>query len=349
MKLKYYFILIIPIISGCEKILIGPEPQNTPAENFDVLWTTIDEKYGLFPVSNLNWDSLYNVYGSQIDASTTEEQLWDLSCGLLSHLHNGHVSLINKQYSRYYTADNPSPEDVAGVDPVVIKNYYLEEPYVSGEGFITYGKIKNTGLGYIGLSSFYFAQNGRDWIRDMDEVIKDLYECEGMVIDIRNNGGGFVRNDEYAAALFVDREVIYYYSRQKTGTGHYDFGEPIAKTVYPRKDTIKFTKKNAVLTNRGTASGGEAFVLALRNLPYSVHIGDTTLGAIGEVPHVAQLPNGWVLYYPCTLSLYPDGTSPEGTGVMPDIVIKNTPADVLAGRDIVLERAIEYLDQTPGS
>jgi hypothetical protein len=344
MKLKIFFILLLPFILGCEKILIGPEPENTPVANFDALWTTIDEKYGLFPVSDLNWDSLYNVYRGEINESTTDGQLWDICCDLLSHLKNGHVTLVNDKFTRYYSADSPHPDVYSGVNISMIKSNYLIDPTVTGEGFITYGRIKNTGLGYVNISSFYFAASGRDWIRDLENVVKDLLECEGIIIDIRNNGGGYVRNDEYAAGLFLDREVIYYYSRQKTGPGHDDFGEAIAKYVYPRRDTLKFIKKNAVLTNRATASGGEAFALALGNLPYSVQIGDSTLGAIGEVSHVAQLPNGWVLYYPCTLSLYPDGTSPEGIGVIPDILINNTPEDVQSGRDIVIERAIEYLN-----
>jgi hypothetical protein len=344
MKLIIGLFLLMPLMAGCEKVLIGPGPGNSAADNFDVLWTTIDEKYGLFPVSDLNWDSLYTVYRAQIDESTTENQLWDISCDLLSHLRNGHVSLINSKYTKSYSAEVADPDYVAGVSIEVIKSNYLVNPAVTGEGFITYGKIRNTDLGYIGINSFYFAPNGRDWIPDLDNVIKELNVCTGIVIDVRNNGGGYVRNDEYAAAMFIDQEVIYYYSKQKTGPAHDDFGEPLAKSISPRKDDPKFTKKNAVLTNRATASGGEAFTLALKNLSYSVQIGDSTMGAIGEVTHVAQLPNGWVLYYPCTLSLYPDGTSPEGIGVIPDILINNTPADVLAGRDRVLERAIENLN-----
>ncbi len=344
MKISIFILLLIPLVSGCEKILIGTGPENTPSDNFNILWTTIDEKYGLFPVSDLNWDSLHTVYYSQIDESTSDEQLWNICSGLLSHLKNGHISLYNKNYTRRYCPDDAQPDVYSGVSIDLIKSKYLEEPKVSGEGFIVYGKLKNSGLGYIMISSFYYAANGRDWILDMDQVITELQECKGIVIDVRNNGGGYLRNDEYAASLFLDREVVYYYSKQKTGPGHDDFGEATAKTIYPREGP-GFTGKNAVLTNRATASGGEAFALALGNLPYSVQIGDTTLGAIGEVSHVAQLPNGWTLYYPCTLSLYPDGTSPEGIGVIPDIVINNTPMDVTSGRDFVIEKAIEYLSE----
>lgn len=341
MKIRICFLfLIIPLFSGCERMLIGPEPENSPAENFEVLWKTIDEKYGLFPVSDVNWDSLHTVYSEMINESTTDQDLWNICCALLSHLKNGHVSLFNKNYTRSYSSDYATPDVYQAVSRDVIKERYLSDPEETGEGIIVYGKVRNTELGYIMISSFYNSISGRDWISDLDEVIRKLNQCEGIIIDVRNNGGGYVRNFAYAASFFLDREVIYYYSKQKTGPGHNDFGEPIPRKLYPREDGFGFTGKNAVLTNRATASGGEAFALTLRNLPYSELIGDTTLGAIGEVSHVAQLPNGWTLNYPGTLSLYPDGTSPEGIGVIPEIIIKNSVDNIRFGRDVVLERAI---------
>lgn len=81
----------------------------------------------------------------------------------------------------------------------------------------------------------------------------------------------------------------------------------------------------------------------LKNVPASVQIGDTTTGVFGEVTHVAQMPNGWTLNYPCTLTTTPDGKSPEGIGIIPDIALENTKADVLAGNDKVLEFAIKHL------
>ncbi len=345
MKISLYIGMIMILLTGCENILLGPGPEDTPEANFDVLWKTIDEKYGLFPVCDVNWDLLYSVYRSQIDENTTSTELWDICCGLLSHLENGHVTLINKSYNNWYSADNPSTDIYKSFSINVVKTMYLDNPSVAGDGYVTYGRIRNSSLGYIHIKSFLGVAGGRDWIRDLDEVIEDLDQCEGIIVDVRNNGGGFTRNDLYAASLFIDREITYYFSSLKTGPGPNDFGDPIAKIVNPHPGNAGYVKKNAVLTNRFTASGGEAFTLILNNLPYSTQIGDTTMGAIGEVSHVAQLPNGWTLNYPCTLSVLPDGTSPEGIGIAPDIEINNTLEDVNAGRDKVVEYAIECLTQ----
>lgn len=342
--MKNYCLIIFGLLlsTSCEKMLVGPEPENSPAGSFDVLWKGVDEKYGLFPVSNLNWDSLYTVYRDQINKSTTDNDLWNICCGLLSHLNNGHVEFTDKNFSRGYSPVTCT-YDRNTVNPDLIKNRYLLNPRVTGEGFITYGYIKNSNLGYICIRSFHGAANGRDWIRDMDQVIRELYGCDGIILDVRNNGGGFTRNDLYAASFFIKEKITYYYSRQKTGTGHNDFGDPMAKIIYPRNDTLKYVKKNVVLTNRYSASGAEAFTLILSYLPYSTQIGDTTRGAFGEVSHEILMPNGWILFYPCTLTTLADGSSPEGVGLVPDIVINNTVDDVNAGRDKVVEQAIDYL------
>ena len=335
--------LTVLLLAGCERMLIGPDPEDTAGSNFDVLWKTLDEKYGLFPVTDVDWNSLYGLYRSQIDESTTDNELWNICCQLLAPLENGHITLQIKGATKYFTPEFPDVEIFNGFNIDVVRSRYLSGPVKTGEGNITYGRINETNLGYICIHSFGGASNGRDWVRDMADVVTEFSGCDGIIIDVRNNGGGFTRNDLYAASLFIDRDITYYYSRLKTGPGHDDFGDRIAKIVYPRSDVPGFTKKNVVLTNRFTASGAEAFTLICKNLPYSTQIGDTTIGAIGEVSHVAQMPNGWILKYPCSLTVLADGTSPENIGIAPDILINNTMRDVNAGRDRVVEYAIQYL------
>ncbi len=82
--------------------------------------------------------------------------------------------------------------------------------------------------------------------------------------------------------------------------------------------------------------------MAFKTLPYVTVLGDTTNGAHGTMIG-RELANGW--FY----SLVPqevelsDGKSYEGIGLAPDIYIQNTPAEILAGSDKVLELAIDKL------
>ena len=344
--MKKYLPLILIVFflfTGCEKVLLGPGPDNTPAGNFDVLWKTIDEKYGQFPVRDVNWDSLYNVYRKMITSSTTENELWNISSQLLAPLNDAHIALFNRGYTTWYTPWNIDFERNKGFDLGLIKSKFLSNPDVTGEGIIIWGTVKNANLGYIHLSTFGPAANGRNWVYDIDRVINELSASDGIILDVRNNGGGFLVNVLYVASAFVDREITYFYSQLKTGPGHNDFGEPVAKKVTPRNTGPLYSGKIVLLTNRFSSSGSEVVAQILKNVPASVQIGDTTTGVVGEVTHVAQMPNGWTLNYPCTLTTTPDGKSPEGIGIIPDIALENTKADVLAGNDIVLEFAIKYL------
>ena len=341
------FILIIfsitCVLGACEKNILGPAAENTPQENFKVLWTLLDEKYGLFPVRKANWDSLYTMYSGQIDNSTTENELWTICGNLITHLNDGHITLFNRNYTNWLGSSTLDPSKKEGFSRELVKSKYLQNISVSGEGYITSGKLVNSNIAYLYISSFNPVPNGRDWIKDIDPIIKKLPDYDATIIDLRNNGGGFAKNDRYFSSSFIDRELTYYYSQVKTGTGHSDFGPRTAKIISPRKDNVIYKGKIVLLTNRFTASGGEIVALIFKNLAYSTQIGDTTMGCFGEVTQVGQMPNGWTINFPCTLTTYEDGTSPEGIGIIPDIVIDNTKQDIAAGKDKVLERAIKFL------
>jgi carboxyl-terminal processing protease len=344
MKKNLSLLLILSLLfCGCEKMLLGPGPENSSAGNFEVLWKTIDEKYGQFSVKDVNWDSLYNVYSKKITSSTTEYELWQFSSQLLAPLNDAHITLFNRNYTNWYTPWNIDFERKKGFDLGLIKNKFLSNPAVTGEGIITWGTITNTNIRYIHLSTFGPAANGRNWVQDIDNVLTDISLSDGLILDVRNNGGGFLVNTLYVASAFVDREITYFYSQLKTGPGHNDLSEPLAKKVFPRSTGPLYSGRMILLTNRFSSSGSEVLAQILKYVPSSEQIGDTTTGVVGEVTHVAQLPNGWTLNYPCTLTTTPDGKSPEGIGIIPDIALENTKADVLAGRDIVLEFAIKHL------
>lgn len=328
------------VFEGCERILLGPGPENTPQGNFDVLWKTLDEKYGQFSVKNVNWDSLYIFYNKQITSSTTENELWSIASQLLAPLNDAHITLFNRSYTDWYTPWSIDFERKKGFDLGLVRNKFLSNPAVTGEGIITWSKIKNTNVGYIHLSTFGPAANGRNWVSDIDNVINELSASDGIILDVRNNPGGFLVNALNVASAFIDHDITYFYSQLKTGPGHNDLSEPVAKKVLRRSTGPLYSGKIVLLTNRFSSSGSEVVAQILKNIPATEQIGDTTTGVVGEVTHVAQLPNGWTLNYPCTLTTTPDGISPEGIGIIPDIAIENTIADILAGNDRVMELAI---------
>jgi len=332
------------IAAGCEEALLGPPPENAPRANFDMLWKTFDENYALFPVKAVNWDSLRLLYGSMITPATGEGDLWNLSTGLLSNLDDGHVKLMNRDFSRVYDASHLALRKADDFSLDLVRNRYLASPGVAGAGLITYGRIRNSRVGYIHIASFVSTVgNGADWAYDIDGVLRELQDTDWLILDVRNNGGGLVVTLQIIASAFIDHSILYFWQRAKTGPKHDDFGSPVSLVVSPRAGAPGYGKSIALLTNRFSASGSEHLTGIFRTLSTVTQIGDTTFGAFGDIINVAQLPNGWTFTYPCKLTTTPDGSCYEGIGFVPDVLVRNSASDISAGVDRVIEYAIAHI------
>ncbi len=247
---------------------------------------------------------------------------------MLTHLNDGHVTLFNKGISKWYSSSEISRRKIEDFSLDLVKNKFLANIKTAGDGYFTYGIIKSLliskKIGYIYIATFAASNtgNGYEWSYDIDKIIQEFYDCDAMIIDLRNNGGGLKITGKIIASVFVDREITYFYQQEKTGAGHNDFGEPLPLTVFPRKDVPNFTKKIALLTNRLSASGSEHFSQLFKNLSYSTQIGDTTYGCFGDIIGTGTLPNGWTFSYPCRLTKTPEGFCPKELGLFLTYLLK---------------------------
>jgi len=344
-KKNILLILLLVFLSfNCEDLLLGHEPENNPKENFNILWKTFDRNYALFTVKTINWDSLYAVYSSKISASTTNNELWDIMTGLLSNLNDGHTKLFNENYTKGFNSSAIAKRKADDFSLNLIRASKLDNPNVTGSGLITYGKIKNENIGYIHIASFALSGSYEvKWAYDIDKVVMELADCDAIIVDLRNNGGGLRAAEDIIVSAFIDRQITYFYQQTKIGPGHNDLSDYIPISVSPGEGAQRFTKKNVLLTNRFSASGAEWVTQVFKSLQYSTQIGDTTFGAFGDIISVAQLPNGWTYTYPCRLTTTPEGKCYEGKGIVPDYLVENSKADINAGKDNVINFAVEYL------
>jgi len=97
-----------------------------------------------------------------------------------------------------------------------------------------------------------------------------------------------------------------------------------------------------LLTCDSVFSGGEAFALAIRELPYVTIIGDHTNGIFSYTLD-RKLPNGWRYCLPYQVYFSSDMISYEGKGVPADIELFNKKADIENGIDPLIARALEVL------
>ena len=125
----------------------------------------------------------------------------------------------------------------------------------------------------------------------------------------------------------------------KTGSGHSDFSVPEPVVVHPFNG-IRYNKKVAVLTDRGTYSSGSLLSLATKAIPNIFLVGDTTGGGLG-MPNGGQLPNGWTYRFSVTQSLTLDKKPDYENGVPPDIEVLFNWNHLM--NDEILDRAIKEL------
>lgn len=325
-------LLLLP--AGCIR---EDDVTNTPEGNFETLWKIIDEHYCFLEYKQIDWDAIHTRYSKLITNNMAGEGLFEVLGKMLNELQDGHVNLASSHNVSYYDAwyqDYPRNfrEDI-------VEDYYLGKAstdYRTAAG-MKY-KILEDNIGYIRYESFSTGiGNG-----NLDEVLSYLAVCNGLIIDVRNNGGGNVTNSTRIAARFTNEKVLTGYISHKTGKGHNDFSEPYPIYLEPNEG-VRWQKKVVVLTNRRSYSATNDFVNQMRCLPNVTIMGDKTGGGSG-MPFTSELPNGWTVRFSASPH-YGLNMGQIEWGIDPDIKVDILPEDEAASppRDTIIETARAFL------
>ena len=154
-------------------------------------------------------------------------------------------------------------------------------------------KIFDNNIGYIRYESFSSGVGDGN----LDEILVYLATCNGLIIDVRDNGGGNLTNSSRIAARFTNNKILTGYIQHKTGTGHSDFSKPEPIYLEP-SNSIRWQKKVVILTNRRCYSATNDFVNLMRSIDNGniIQVGDQTGGGSG-LPFTSELPNGWSIRF----------------------------------------------------
>lgn len=334
MKSTLYLILLLLFFSGCEKVFMEKEPSDNEETNFDYLWNTANEKYSFFEYKGINWDDIYSEYRPQVYDGMSNVKLFSVLKNMLNELEDGHVNLTAPfDISRYNFKYN-APENF---NFRLLKDHYIGWDYrVTGSLINTSFERDGKSIGYIYYNSFSnFVQNA-----DIDFVIGAFLQMDGIILDMRSNGGGSVSNIYKIGSRFVDEKRFIYSSAMKNGPGHENFTE--ASEVYMEKGgAYQYTNKVMLLTNRGCYSATSFFTLAMKAFPHVIQVGDTTGGGLGA-PAGFELPNGWGYRFSVSRTFSPQGENLEN-GIPPDVTVWMDPQHELEGIDDIMEKAIELI------
>lgn len=336
---KLIFIFAITAITvSCSKLVLNKEKESNAKNVFEHLWYEIKIKYSFLDYKQLNWDEIKLKYEKKIEDEMEQEALFEVCADMMNEMRDGHANLIAPfDVSYYYPVFLNSPQNYDS--RLVLTNYLMRK----GANMQSTGALDNCIFDTLGLKiGFirYTSFSERLYTEDLDYVLNKMQHCDGLILDVRSNSGGSSSNIFSLAGRFADSKRLAFVSYAKNGAAPNSFDKGTSLFIEP-KGNIQFTKRIALLTNRGCYSATSFFTLAMKTFPYVKVIGDTTGGGLG-VPNGGQLPNGWTYRFSVTQTITPDGKNFEN-GVPPDITVWMKDSATYNGFDDIIERGIKYI------
>lgn len=221
---------------------------------------------------------------------------------------------------------------------------------------------------YVALNSFSDPKIGPLF----ENLLPSLEKAKGVIIDLRNNGGGddgiafnilkhFIQDsvlvgsssmvrmyDPYLAAIgrYVKLADTVGNTNKKEGwllyNGYAVFDKPGFSRSKIDPGTLRIKAPVAILTGSNTESAAEDFLIAADNQKHITTIGEPTNGSTG-MPYRFDLPGGGSARVCVKKDTYPDGREFVGYGIQPHMHVSPTVSDYLENKDAVLEAALQYL------
>jgi carboxyl-terminal processing protease len=165
------------------------------------------------------------------------------------------------------------------------------------------------------------------------DAVQACADCAGFIIDLRGNPGGLGIMAMGMAGWFIEKPD------QRLGTMH-TRQAPLKFTVNPRPPTYRGPL--AILVDGSSGSTSEVLAGGMKDLGRARIFGTRTAGA--ALPSaIDRLPNGDAFQHALADYISEGGQPLEGVGVAPDVEVRLTRAVLLAGRDPVLDAAIEWI------
>ena len=313
------------------------EYDNSPKGNFEALWKIMDEHYCFFDYKRqaygLDWNEVRARYCNRIDATMNSDQLFEVLSEMLAEVRDGHVNLTSTgDFSRYWSWKEGYPANSSDT----LYRRYLGTDYKIASG-LSY-RILDDNIAYVRYESF------QDGIGEgnLDKMLINLMFCNGLILDIRDNGGGNLLYAERLAARFFNERTMVGYIQHKTGTGHSDFSSLEEQWLEPSSN-IRWHKPVCVLTNRGVYSAANEFVKYMKLCPSATIVGDHTGGGAG-LPFSSSLPNGWSVRF-SACPMYDIQKQDTEFGISPDVRVDLLQSDLLRGEDTIIEAARAILSK----
>lgn len=324
-----------------------------PLRNFDYLWNTFDTHYAFFAEHGVDWQALRETYRARVAALPKDGDPFPIFADMLARLKDTHVRLSDGKrvahVKKFPPVTQPGPNG-----PLLLDDHYLQKQLVAylqgkdtpltaaaketGNGQIYYGKLKprsgtkgGAPYGYVAIFSMDRFGKGENEDVPMDtrvrsvnaamnEVVAGLHGVQGVIVDLRYNGGG-----EESVALAIAGHFTNV-PRSVWSKRVYEKGKTYPAYVMQVQPSSgnRLSVPLVVLTSDFTVSAAETATMALRALPGTVQIGQPTRGVLSDRLEKV-LPNGWSFSLSNEIYMDPRGKVFDVNGVPPDLLTAPPP------------------------
>lgn len=185
-------------------------------------------------------------------------------------------------------------------------------------------------IAYVHLFSY-----GEKTTTELKAALKALMaeEPKGLILDLRNNGGGYLVTAIDVVSQFIDKGVVMFE----------EYGDGSRKEFKAKSGGLATNVPLIVLINGGTASASEITAGAIQDLGRGKLVGEKSFGK-GSVQNWIPLSGDeGAVRVTIARWLTPNGTQIHGVGLTPDVAVEFTEQDMEAGRDPQLEKAVDLL------
>ena len=178
------------------------------------------------------------------------------------------------------------------------------------------------------ISVYRFSEDTGTLVQSFTKDFKNK-GINKVILDLRNNGGGYVTAARDLLSLWLDGDKIL---TQKSAT----IGQTI--TYAKRGEATLKDMKTIVLVNSATASASEIVAGALKDYKKATILGTKTYGK-GVVQTMLELSGGSLLKITTAHWYTPEGQTINKTGISPDVEVERSYSDINSGKDPQLDKA----------
>lgn len=287
-----------------------------PAGAYDLLVAHVARHYSFLALKGPglpggSWTAHAQALRARALAAADEEALVAVLKDLLAPLQDLHVTIRRPEGQIVPTW---IPATRFNVDGKTLKRALGELTPAGRAGFVA--NLEGD-LGYLAVTTLQGLDADHAKLR---LLLRGLCEKQGLVIDLRGNGGGDETRAQALVGLLTDEPRPYARRRVRSGPLPGDLSAPEEAVLRPDGGGRAYRGPIVVLLGPGCISSGEGMAQMLDALPNARSVGQPTFGASGS-PLPVPLPGGLDVWFSRWVNEQMDGTALEGRGVQPDVVV----------------------------